>query len=193
MATNTPYKVFKETSLPGTLQANSIYLIAPSDRPDFVEMYVTGTSASSVKRIIDQSDVNSLIDDKLDSFSRLEIVDTIAERDELSLSLPTQVLVLDATSDSTVESGAATYIFDPSEGESGGFKKISEAESLDLNITFENISGGPSSSSSQIDNAVSLAHQHANKSELDKIGQNSDGNLTYEGDLPVTGWNSTGW
>ena len=190
MSQNTPYKVFKETALPGTLDANSIYLVAPSSAPDFVEMYVTGTTASNVKRIIDKSDVQSLIDDAVDGFNNIKIVDTIAERDALDITGVKQVLVLDATGDATVDSGAATYVFDPGTAE---FRKISEAESLDLDITFDNISGGPSSSAAQIDNAVSLAHQHANKSELDKIGQDSEGNLTYDGDLPVTGWNSIGW
>jgi len=190
MATNTAYKVFKETSLPSTLESNSIYLVAPAARPDFVEMYVTGTSPSNVKRVIDQSDVQSLIDETLDGFNRLKIVADIAERDSLNLSQIHQVLVLDATGDGSVDSGAATYVYDP---DTSAFRKISEAESLDLNITFSNIEGGPSSSAGDIDNAVSIAHTHANKSELDKIGQDGSGRLLYDGSLPVTGWGSLGW
>ena len=41
-------KIYRETALPGTLQANSVYLIAPAGSPNYVEMYVTGTSASTV-------------------------------------------------------------------------------------------------------------------------------------------------
>lgn len=190
MPTNTPYKVFKETSLPASLESNSIYLIAPSSRPDFVEMYVTGTSASSVKRIIDRDDVQSLIDETIDSFNKIKIVDTIADRDALDFDGVKQVLVLDASDDATVESGAATYIYDPDEDK---YRKISEAESLDLDITFENISGGPNSSAAEIDAAVDLSHTHANKTELDKIGEDGSGRLTYNGNLPKTGWESVEW
>ena len=45
-------KVFKETALPGTLQANSVYLINPAGQSTYVEAYVTGTSASTVRRVI---------------------------------------------------------------------------------------------------------------------------------------------
>ena len=45
----------------------------------------------------------------------------------------------------------------------------------------------------QIDAAVAATHTHANKSELDKIGQDANGNLTYDGALPATGYSTVNW
>lgn len=184
------YKVWKETSLPATLEAHSIYLVAPAERPDYVEVYVTGASASTVKRVIDQSDVQALIDASVSSLSSIEIVSDIAARDALSPTSNIQVLVQDASADTTVDSGAATYIYNV---DTGNWIKISEHESLDLVIDWSDIQNGPSSSVADIDDAVAKRHEHANKAELDKIGENADGRLTYDGALPVIAWNSTGW
>ena len=54
-------KIYRETALPGTLQANSVYLIAPAGSPNYVEMYVTGTAATTVKRIINEDDIQAMI------------------------------------------------------------------------------------------------------------------------------------
>ena len=51
--------IYRETALPGILQANSVYLIAPAGSPNYVEMYATGTSASTVKRIINEDDIQA--------------------------------------------------------------------------------------------------------------------------------------
>ena len=78
------YQVFKETTLPGTLQANSIYLVAPAAKPDYVEMYVTGSSASTVKRIINDVDVQDMIDTSVASQTQLEVVTDITARNALT-------------------------------------------------------------------------------------------------------------
>lgn len=184
------YKVWKETSLPGTLEANSIYLVAPSGKPDYVEVYVTGTSASTVKRVIDQDDVQTLIDNSISGLGSIEIVADIAARDALTPSTNIQVLVQDASADATVDSGAATYIYNSN---TSAWIKISEHESLDLVIDWSDIQNGPSSSVSDIDDAVAKRHEHNNKTELDKIGENADGRLIYDGSLPVIAWNSVNW
>lgn len=185
------YQIFKETALPGTLQPHSIYLVAPAGAPDFVEMYVTGASASTVKRVIKASDVQSMIDTSLVATggSQLEVVSNIADRNALSPAKNTTVLVLDATADSTVTSGAATYVYRVS---NATWYKVSEAESQDIAITWAALAGKPSSTVAAIDDAVAKAHSHTNKTELDKIGE-ATGELTYNG-LPVkTAWSSTAW
>lgn len=186
----TAFNIYKETALPGTLQPHSIYLIAPAARPDYVEMYTTGASAATVKRIINEVDVQALIDSSLSTSSAIEIVDDIAARDALVLTQNTTVMVLDASADGTVAAGAATYAYRHS---NTSFTKISEAESMDVTLTWANITGSPTSAVADIDDAVTKRHTHANKTELDKIGEDVNGNLNYGGNPLVIDWNSTGW
>ena len=103
-------KVFKETALPGTLQANSVYLINPAGQSTYVEAYVTGTSASTVRRMIKESDIQAMIDTSIAGFSAVEVVADIAARDALSLSDNAVVLVLDASSDPDVNSLSLIHI-----------------------------------------------------------------------------------
>lgn len=186
----TALTIYRETALPGTLQANSIYMVAPAARPDLVEMYVTGTNSSTVKRIIDKPMIEAMISDAVATSGGLEVVADIAERDALSPPADKLVLVLDASADATVTSGAATYAYRYSTSE---WTKISESESLDVVLDWASITDKPSSTVADIDDAVTKRHTHANKTELDKVGEDGSGNLTYNGSLPATGWSSTGW
>lgn len=184
------YRIFKETTLPGSLQPHSIYLIAPAARPDYVEIYVTGASAATVKRVIDQAAVQAMIDAAVAAGSGgTMIVDTIVARNALTPLNAQTVLVIDASGDATVTAGAATYVW---RAATSAWIKISEAESLDLVLNWTGIAGRPSSTAANIDDAVSKRHAHANATELGKIGE-ADGNLTYAGALPRIGWDSTGW
>lgn len=184
------YQVFKETTLPGTLQANSIYLVAPAAKPDYVEMYVTGSSASTVKRIINDVDVQDMIDTSVASQTQLEVVADITARNALTPTRNMTVLVLNATGDATVASGAATYVYRLS---TTSWTKISEAESMDLSITWASITGKPTSAVVDIDDAVTKRHTHANLTQLNKIGEDGNSDLTYNGALPKTAWQSTNW
>lgn len=184
-------KMYRESALPGTLEANSIYYIAPASAPDHVEIYVTGNSGSVVKRVLNEADIQALIDASVGEIGNsLEIVDDIAARDALSLTENTLVLVLDASSDSTVTSSSATYAYRVSDD---SWTKISESESMDLVLSWDNLEDKPSSSVVDIDDAVTKRHTHSNKTQLDKIDEDGDGYLTYNGDLPVTGWSSNNW
>ncbi|CAH1044560.1 hypothetical protein [Halomonas sp. TD01] len=184
--------VYRETALPGTLTANSIYFVAPASRPDYVEIYVTGNDPATVKRVIDEEDVQALIDASMASggANTLEIVNDIAARDALVLEGNTLVLVLDASADATVASGAATYAYRHSDT---SWTKISEAESLDINFNWSSLADKPVSAVSDIDDAVTKRHAHANKTQLDKIDEDANGNMTYGGSLPVTAWASNSW
>jgi hypothetical protein len=184
------YKIFKETALPGVLQPHAIYLIAPPGAPAFVEMYVTGAVATTVKRIIDAAHVQTMIDAAVGALASIEVVANIAARNALAPTKNVQVLVLDATGDVTVNSGAATYVYRAS---TSTWHKISEAESQDVVLSWAAITGKPTSSAAAIDTAVSQAHTHANKTQLDKVGEDGNGDLTYNGALPKTAWNSEAW
>jgi hypothetical protein len=196
MAQTQALKIFRETVLPAPLdlQPYSIYLIAPQGTEDYVEMYVTNSTiagqAPYARRIINKDDIETLINTKIQAARELVIVDDIAARDELDPTFSQFVFVVDATADTTVATGGATYLYNTV---TEAWIKISEAESLDVVVQWDSIQGGPTSTPAEIDDAVAKAHTHANKTELDKIGEDSDGNLLYSNKLPLTGWSSTTW
>lgn len=118
------------------------------------------------------------------------MVADIAARDALAPTGSWQVFVRDATGDPTVGAGGAMYLWDTA---NSAWVKTMESESLDIALTWGALQGKPNSSVANIDDAVAKRHTHANKTELDKIGQNVEGDLTYGG-VPVrTQWASTGW
>jgi len=187
----TTFSVYKETALPGTLQPNSVYFVAPAAHPDLLEVYVTNADASTPHRhVLNRDEVQAMIDASISASASLDIVSDITERDALSPTQAVYVYVVDASGDATVNSGGATYLYNP---DTSSWIKTSEAESLDVTLNWSDIVGGPTSSPAQIDAAVSNSHTHANKTELDLIGQNIDGEMTYNGTQVKTEWSSTGW
>lgn len=196
-------KIFRETSLPGSLETYSIYMIAPAARPDYVEMYVTGATTGTVKRVINQTDINLLVSDAIAAANELKIVPDIYARNQYiapgtTATTAKYVYVISANTgsnglyDNTVASGGATYLYNPAVGYTSWIK-ISEAESLDVTVDWGDITNKPTSSVADIDDAVSLRHSHANKTQLDNISEDANGLLTYNGVLPLTGWQSTSW
>lgn len=172
------FKVHRVTALPVTPEANSFYFVAPPGRPDYTELYVTGTTASTIKRLINEADVQALIDASVAASNQLEVVANIAARNALTPTSNITVLVLDATGDPSVASGAATYVYRLA---TTSWIKISEAESLDLQVTWGALTGKPTSSPAQIDAAVANSHVHSNLTQLNLIGQDANGELTYNG------------
>jgi len=171
-------KIYKETVVPSTLEANAIYLVGPANDPSALEIYVTNNAGSATRKTPGVAEIQALIDASVAGISGTEIVENIAARDALNLTANTMVLVEDASDDPTVNSGAALYTF---KLDSSSFTKISEYESLDVSLTWGSIIGGPSSSPANIDTAVNNSHTHANASELDKFGEDADGDPTYDG------------
>lgn len=179
----------KLTSQPATWQASSFYYISNGN---YSESYVTDNSAVP-KMIGNSTMINELIDAKISASNAgaLKIYADIAARDadKVNLTYNQLVLVKNATGDATVLSGAALYTFEKT---SNTYSKIAEYESLDVVLSWANISGKPSSTPAQIDDAVTKAHTHINKSTLDALGNDGAGNLTYNGNY-VNQWNVTNW
>lgn len=177
------------TALPGTLVGDAIYAVATG--ASAIELYITNNDGSLARRIINEADVQALIDAAtIAAGSSFVIVADITERDALGLTDNKLVLVLDASADVTVGAGSALYAWRQS---TTSFIKVSEFESLDITVNWSDIQGRPSSSAAAIDAAVANSHTHGNKTEIDKIGQDGDGNLTYDGNLPHIGWDTNNW
>jgi hypothetical protein len=185
------FKVFKETALPATLEPHSIYFIAPSGSPELLEIYVTNASgANPARHVINKAEIQAMIDASIGSANELTIVADIAARNALTPSRAVYCFVTNAVGDNTVQSGGATYLYNPT---GATWIKTSEAESMDVAVSWASLTGKPSSTPAQIDAAVGNSHTHPNKTQLDLIDQNAAGEMTYGGVQVKTQWSSTGW
>lgn len=187
----TTFKPSKLTTVPSLPCApNAVFFVAPTSKPNYIEIYVSNSAGTALKRLLTDTDIQALIDASISGLAgEMPIVADIAARNALSPTKNTQVLVLDATGDSTVASGAATYLYRFS---TTSWIKLSEAESLDLILQWTNIQGKPTSSPSAIDTAVDNSHVHnGNLTQLNKIGENANELFTYNNALPKIGWEGT--
>ncbi len=110
------------------------------------------------------------------------IVPDITARDaQANVVTGTLTWVQDATSDSSVGSGAAAYLAMVNGG-SVTWTKVAEAESMDIVFDWANIQNKPTSAVADIDDAVTKRHEHTNKDVLDGISADaSTSNLVYNG------------
>lgn len=173
---NIQMKIRKVTALPGTYEASTMYLVQGAEA-GLMDIYVSSSDGLSVRHIISKSEITTMISNALSGFNSATVVADITARNALAPTVNTQALVLDATGDPTVSSGAATYIYDTG---TTTWYKISEMESLDLVINWTDIVGRPTASVAAIDDAISKAHVHANKLVLDGISD-IGGALAYTG------------
>lgn len=170
-------KIRKVTALPATLEPSCLYIISTAD-PSIMDMYVSSSDGTTSRHIVNKSEIQDMINASLASFSSLDVYADIAARDAVATpTVPTHAIVLDASADATVTSGAATYIYDPSTTQ---WYKISEAESMDVVLQWASIVGAPTSPISAIDDAVVKRHEHTNKTLLDSLSD-VGGDLHYLG------------
>lgn len=184
-------KFYKVTALPGTLEANAFYFVANGNH---TESYLTD-NAGLARGIGNSAMINALIDQALANWSgaasTVSIVADIAARDALiaTLETNTMILVVDASGDPTVSEGSALYAY---AADTDTTYKIAEYESMDVVLQWSDLQGGPTSTPAQIDNAVSLAHSHANKATLDQLGEDAEG-LTFKGQGVSSRWTTNNW
>jgi len=188
MATITFHKV---TTLPGSPVSNAMYFV---ENGTYSETYVTN-SAGTAKSLGNSVMINALADARiataLADLNVVEVAANITARNALAGTRNLLVMVLDATGDATVASGAALYVYREATAE---WVKVAEYESMDVTLAWANISGRPASAVALIDDAVTKRHTHTNAAYLDKIGE-TGGALTYNGS-PVGGsptWTTTNW
>lgn len=189
---NFEFKTHRVTELPASLEAYSVYYVAPAGTTDYVEIYVSSADGLTARRVINEADVRTLISEEMSGLAEIHVYDTITARDEAGVTESQFAFVVDASEDETVSAGGASYVYNKT---AATWVKTSESESMDLIFNWDKIVGKPTSTASAIDDAVVKAHTHINKTSLDKIGQDVDGNLTYDGKTIAgsTQWTTTNW
>ena len=187
-------KFFKVSTLPGTLEANSLYFVLNSG---YAESYVTDDAG--VAKAIGNSTMIEEVANNLLGGSSFRVVSNITERNALTTGdTPFLVLVADATTDTTVNAGGALYAWKPDAGPSGEFRKVAEYESMDIDfgsisIAWSQLTGAPTSSVVDIDDAVTKRHVHTNKSIIDELNENGSEYLTYKGNVVGSVWSTLNW
>lgn len=179
------FQIKRVNALPGVLEASTMYIVKSADA-GLADIYVTGTVNTEVRHLIGKTEIETLVTDAVSaSVSGAPLLAAnIAARDALILTSNALILVLDASADATVNAGAALYFYDQV-GDT--FHKVSEYESMDTVLTWGSITDGPTSSPAQVDTAVSYSHTHTNSAALAKIGEDIQGNITYNSQpIPVT-------
>lgn len=169
-------KFAKVNTLPGTFAGSTIYIVKDANA-DYGEMYISNSAGSAVRRLPTRTDIQNMVNTAVAGTSHMYVVANIAARNALAPTIVTQALVIDATGDATVNSGAASYIYNP---DTSSWVKIGEYESMDVILQWSSIQGKPNSTSSEIDDAVSKVHTHSNKTVIDKFSEVS-GDLKYDG------------
>jgi hypothetical protein len=180
----------KLTADPGKYAPNTLYFIAPTGATGELQIVLSSNDGSAARHTITKAETQDLITSAIKAANAILYAADITARNALSLSANAMVYVADATGDSTVKSGAALYFYDSSKQT---YTKVAEYESMDLVITWDIIQGKPTSAVADIDAAVAKAHTHANEAQLDKIGEDSDGNLTYNGKTVGATTSSNEW
>jgi hypothetical protein len=181
-------KFAKVNTLPGTFVGSTIYLVKDVNG-DFAEMYISNQAGSAVRRLPSRSDIQTMVNTAVAGTSHMYVVTDIAARDALAPAVVTQALVVNATGDTTVAAGAATYVFNPT---GSVWTKISEHESMDLVINWTDIVGRPTSTVAEIDDAVGKTHVHANKSTIDKFSEDA-GDIKYNSEFIDPVLRATDW
>ena len=170
--------ISRVNALPETLAAETIYLVKTGNE---LTLTVTGNTGAVVATTVSKADVNTAISTAIGGLGMSNSVEFAADidaRDAMTLTNSAFVYVADATGDETVSAGAAMYLYD-STNES--WHKVTEYESLDLELSWDNIDGKPNAPVAEIDDAVAASHIHENMDVLLQLSD-VDGKLQYNGE-----------
>lgn len=170
-------RIERVTALPATLSPSTMYVVKSADAA-LAEVYFSNNDGTEARHVINKSDIQGMITGAVSDFTNIQVAADIAARNAMSPTRNVMVLALDATADTTVTSGSALYLYDVG---TTTWHKVSEFESLDVVLEWDAIQGRPTSTVAAIDDAVLKAHTHANKTQLDKVGEGADGVFQYDG------------
>lgn len=183
-------KFRKVSALPSTYEGSTMYMVADSVNAALFEMYLSSADGTTVRHLLNKSDIQSMINTSvagsIAGMGTMSVVADIAARNALAPATTSIALVLNATADTTVAVGAATYVYDAG---TSTWTKIAEYESMDVVLQWSNIVGRPTSTPAQIDAAVTGNHNHGNKPVLDGLSVAADASARLmSGGQPIRGF-----
>jgi len=183
-------KFRKVASLPATYEGSTMYMVADSVNAALFEMYLSSADGTTVRHLLNKSEIQTMINTSvagsIAGMGTMSVVTDIAARDALNPATVSLALVLNATADTSVTNGAATYVYNTT---TSAWIKIAEYESLDVVLQWSNIVGRPTSTPAQIDAAVTGNHNHGNKPVLDGLSIASGGsNRLLSAGQPIRGF-----
>lgn len=186
----------KLSVLPAVLEPGAVYFVINPVNPAYTDIFVVDSTGLNYKKVYGLQEVDSAIYNAIANLAptNAKVVANIDERDLLAPVTPVFAVVVDATGDPSVQSGSASYVYDPT---SSAWIKISEYESLDVTFSWDQLQNKPASLVEDIDDAVTKKHDHTNKSVLDRIGEDATGKFTFD-NLPIVGstpfvWTTEEW
>ena len=186
---NISLNIERVNALPAPLQPSTMYIVKTTNA-NLADLYFSDSTGTSSRRLLNTTDVNTIVTAAIQAGGgtgggggtgapmAVLIEPNIVARDALTLTSNTFVLVTDATGDVTVKAGSALYLWNST---TLAWIKLTDYQSMDVILQWANIHGGPTSSPQDIDSAVTLKHNHSNKTQLDKISEDANGNLLYNG------------
>jgi len=162
----------KVTALPAVLEASSLYFVLQSATDTISEAYITdidGNAKGIGNTAFITAVATAVFNQQNASNNAFEIAPDIASRDALAANFSGNrlVLVTDASNDSTVSNGSALYSWDQA---IGTFDKLTEFESLDVVITWDSITDGPTSTPAMVDAAVAATVANAGAAAANASG-----------------------
>ncbi len=171
-------KFQKVLVLPTTFTPNTIYIVGNGEVNNVAGMYVSDLTGTTVRSIVDVAFTSDLINNMLSEINsgRTFVVDTYSDLSTVDTNLYTMAMVIDATGDVSVNSGAALYVYRQT---TTSWVKISETESNDLVFDWQYLQNKPNATKEEIDAAVAASHTHNNSEVLNKIGEDQEGNITF--------------
>jgi hypothetical protein len=174
----------KLTAVPTTFAPSTVYFVSGSTTPTDLAIYVSDSAGNAARHTATYTEMVNMMDTKIASAvsaaASIKIVNNIADRNALLTppilpTTPLMALVLDATSDITVASGAATYVWSPA---TQLWSKISEYESMDVLVQWNSIVGRPTATPAEIDSLLPVL---STVTQLSSVG----GQLQFGGSYVV--------
>lgn len=182
-------RIERVNALPGTLTASTMYIVAAATA-GLADVYFSNADGSAARHIISKDEISAMVADSISSFNNILLVADITARNALTPVRNVLCLVSDATGDATVAVGAAMYFYEFS---TTTWVKVTEFESLDVVLNWASIQDKPASTVAEIDDAVARKHSHTNAAQLAKVGEDVNGDFTYNGagiqaEIAVAAW-----
>ena len=197
--TNLSLNIERVNALPAPLQPSTMYIVKAASN-SLAELYFSDATGVTSRRLLNTADVVAIVNAAIQASgtggsgtgatTAVLIEPDITSRNSLTLTSNSFVLVTDATGDSSVRIGSALYLWNSA---TSTWIKLTDYQSMDVVLQWANMQGGPVSTPASIDSAVAMKHSHANKLQLDKITEDANGNLLYNGNYPAAGITVSEW